>query len=137
MTKTCMKALFAAAVFTLAGAPAATAGGPEPEDAPEDAISQLQQDCEAGDTQACYRLGARYDHGYDVDEDLERAVDYYRRACEGGSAAGCYDLGAKYQLGEGIERDQTRANQLIRQACEGGLAVACDSVPPPPEKDGG
>lgn len=86
--------------------------------------------------QACFRLGARYDEGYGVDEDLVQAAAFYRRACDGGSAAGCYGLASKHQLGEGVERDQARADQLLRQACEGGLALACDSVPPPLQEGG-
>lgn len=119
-----------------AGPQVATAGGAEPEEVADAVIAQLRQDCEAGDMQACFRLGARYDEGYGVDEDLVQAAAYYQRACEGGSAAGCYGLGAKYQLGEGVERNQARADQLIRQACEGGLALACDNVLPPPQEGG-
>ncbi|WP_422365478.1 tetratricopeptide repeat protein [Pelagibius sp.] len=119
-----------------AGPQVAAAGGSEPEDAEDAAIAQLFEDCEAGDMQACFRLGARYDEGYGVDEDLVQAAAYYRRACDGGSAAGCYGLASKYQLGEGVERDQARADQLLRQACEGGLALACDSVPPPLQEGG-
>lgn len=125
-----------ALLWVLAAPVPATAGGAEPEETFEAAIAQLRQDCEAGDMQACFRLGARYDEGYGVDEDLAQAAAYYRRACDGGSAAGCYGLATKYQLGEGVERDQARADQFLRQACEGGLALACDSLAPPPQEGG-
>jgi TPR repeat protein len=55
--------------------------------------AHLQKACDAGDAEACSKLGQQYYSGKGVKEDRVKAVSLYQKACDGGSATGCFRLG--------------------------------------------
>lgn len=87
-----------------------------------------QSACDGGDLDACNELGALYEDGYGVAQDLVRARSLYEQACNGENLRGCNNLAALYLNGIGVEADQERAFHLFVMSCEGGSAFACGNV---------
>lgn len=52
-------------------------------------LAQCTGRCEAGDGASCNNLGAMYELGQGVDQDLGRAAELYARACSLGADGGC------------------------------------------------
>lgn len=74
----------------------------------------------AGDPEACFQLGVRFDTGDGLPRDPERAARLYLRAARGGLAAAQYNLGLLYAQGRGVRRDDRRAARWYARASARG-----------------
>ncbi len=73
-------------------------------------MAQLTEACDAGESEACVRLGDRAPHA--------QAVAYYEKACEADHGNGCHRLADAMRKGWVIEENVTRALELDERACE-------------------
>lgn len=96
--------------------------------AEQEEVAGYQSTCDGGDLAACNELGAFYEDGYGVPQDLTRARLLYEQVCNGGNLRGCNNLAAMYLNGIGVAADQERAFHLFIMSCEGGSAFACGNV---------
>lgn len=74
----------------------------------------------AGDAEACFQLGVRFDTGEGLPRDPARAARLYLRAARGGLAAAQHNLGLLYAQGRGVRRDARRAARWYARAAERG-----------------
>lgn len=81
----------------------------------------LQQACDSGALQACYRLALLHESGEGVTKDTRRALELYRRAC---ATEGCFVNGFASDRGPRVERAKSAA-ALFEDACDKGIAVGC------------
>ena len=72
-------------------------------------LADLSALAEAGDTEAQYSIGVKYDTGDGVPQDDAEAVIWYRRAAEQGHAGAQYSLGRMYDIGRGAPQDDAEA----------------------------
>ncbi|EJK57470.1 hypothetical protein THAOC_22480 [Thalassiosira oceanica] len=64
----------------------------------------------AGDPEAIYILGTKYEYGeYGLEKDVTRAVELYERAAELGVKDAHYYLGVLYDEGTEVEKDMAKA----------------------------
>ena len=64
---------------------------------PENATARkLLESCDAGNAQACFDVGKRFQKGEYVLRDEARAATLYDRSCENGIGDGCATLGAMH-----------------------------------------
>ena len=64
---------------------------------------------EAGDVEAQYTLGLKYDIGSGVTPNISEAIKWYRVAAEQGHALAQLSMGIKYEEGEGVLRSEQEA----------------------------
>lgn len=95
---------------------------------PDARYTDPEQACAADHFAACFVLGTFYEHGNNVDRDLDRARELYVKACEGGVPLACYNAGVFYEQGAGVERDPGRAFAYLERACEGGEPRGCGEI---------
>ena len=79
---------------------------------------------EAGDANAQNNLGAMYDNGTGVAENVQEAVKWYRLAAEQGDANSQFVLGLMYENGEGVSGNDVRAYIWYSVAAAQGAAYA-------------
>jgi len=77
-----------------------------------------------GDATAMLNLGAMYQLGNHVKEDLEKAVYWYRIAAEKGNPSAMYNLGRMYERGHGVPKDLAKAKELYQKAAAKGNSDA-------------
>lgn len=95
---------------------------------PRAAVSWYQAACQAGSADGCLELGACFENGRGVGQDLVVAASLYGKACEDGVAAGCTRMGRLYESGVGVGPDPARAYALYQYACGNGDSEACRSL---------
>lgn len=74
-----------------------------------------------GHNGALFRLGERYQFGYDAETDPALALSYFQSASEQGYAAATGKLGYFYHQGLGVKRDVTQAADYYLRAIEEGV----------------
>ena len=79
---------------------------------------------EAGDANAQNNLGAMYDNGTGVAENVQEAVKWYRLAAEQGDANSLFVLGLMYENGEGVSGNDVQAYIWYSVAAAQGAAYA-------------
>ncbi len=79
---------------------------------------EWQGSAEQGDPVAQYNLGASYEGGYGLPQDLAKAAMWYRKAAEQGHAVAQYGLGTMYSHGRGVPQDYAQAAYWWRKAAE-------------------
>ncbi len=84
-------------------------------------IEQLRAGAEAGDAWDQLNLGAAYDHGMGVGQDIGQALHWYRRSAEQGVAEAQFSLAHLLVLSGG---SQVEARHWMRAAAEQGYADA-------------
>ena len=79
--------------FLIVGGGATAVAQDDPKEAQE-----LERNCDAGDFDACYKLGNKFRFGEDanIPKDLDRAVLLFQKACDGEIARSCSWLGMIY-----------------------------------------
>jgi TPR repeat protein len=87
----------------------------------QDAMTDLDAGCDAGDTRGCALLGDAWT--MHEPPDLALAAEGYARACQGGLWEACGRVAALEGAG-GI--DEVRLRQLYELACDAGEMTACD-----------
>lgn len=85
---------------------------------PKEDLSLIRYRAEAGDAEAQYELGRKYDFGEGVTKDSYEAVKWYRMAAEQGNVKAQYNLGVSYDEGEGVAQDSYEAVKWYRMAAE-------------------
>ena len=96
-------------------------------------VKQFEQNCEAGDFEACSYAGALYKNptlfgGNASDRDYKKALYYFKKACDGNDYVACSDLGAMYHGGKGVKKDYKKAVELFDKACDGKFADGCNNL---------
>ena len=92
-----------------------------PKEAPPiDAMTQLRQFAEAGDTSAQLKLGIMFDEGEGIASDPYEAVKWYRQAAENGNAEAQNRMGVMYSKGKGVPQDIAEQVYWFRKAAEQG-----------------
>jgi TPR repeat protein len=84
--------------------------------------------CKPGASEACNRVGLRYEVGREIDFDPVRAAASYQKACREKDEHGCALLGYSYEAGIGVARDEKEARRLYEEACSSGQQQACYDV---------
>ena len=64
---------------------------------------------EGGDAIAQFNLGAMYDNGQGVPQDVAEALKWYRLAADQGQADAQFNLGVMYYNGQGVPKDLIEA----------------------------
>jgi uncharacterized protein len=85
--------------------------------------SSLSQ-AEAGDADAQFDLGRKYETGDGVDQDYAESVKWYTKAAEQGHADAQFFLGLMHYGGEGVPQDYREALKWYTKAAEQGHAEA-------------
>jgi TPR repeat protein len=88
------------------------------------ALGSIRRAAQAGDAQAQYSLGMRYNNGDGVARDSKQAGEWFQRAAAQGVAASQYDLAYLYETGEGVTRDFMQAALWYKKASDQGYAKA-------------
>lgn len=78
----------------------------------------------AGNPDAEFLLGTKYELGAQVNKDPAQAAIWYRKAAEKGDVRAQHSLGVLYELGNGVQADVGTAVQWYRKAAERGFAPA-------------
>ncbi len=94
-------------------APAPPDDGPSPE---EQALAALVEQAEAGDREAQYRLGLRYEAGDGVAIDMTAAAGWYARAAEAEHTEAMFRLSGLMLHGQGMAPDRDGALDMLRAA---------------------
>lgn len=113
------------------------------------ANTELERQCNNGDTGSCVDLGILYFKGDGVKQDYKKAREFYNKACEMGEASGCNNLGKLYKNGNtskskyvgkgivgnileylyesrnGVRQDYNKAMEFFGKACDLGDQDAC------------
>ncbi len=84
----------------------------------------LMAKARAGNTDAQFLVGTKYELGANVTKDPAQAAVWYRKAADQGFAQAEHSLGLLYELGNGVPADSATAAQWYRKAAEQGFAPA-------------
>ncbi|TCR02159.1 SEL1-like repeat protein [Neorhizobium sp. JUb45] len=82
----------------------------------------------AGDAQALFEIGARYQDGRGVAANLPEAARWYEMSAARGLAPAQYRVANLYEKGTGVERDFTKAMSYYEQAANAGNASAMHNL---------
>jgi TPR repeat protein len=85
------------------------------------AVESFRKACDGGETEACGDLGAMYQSGWGVPQDLALAARLFIKGCESGSGIWglwCTRAGVLYGRGEGVAKDNRIAFDLFKKGCE-------------------
>lgn len=85
-----------------------------------DAAGRYLSLAESGHSEAQTRLGALYQAGKGLPQDLDQARHWYRQAADQGHPEAQYHLGNMHLLGEGVPQDDVQALHWYRRAAEAG-----------------
>jgi len=84
----------------------------------------LMAKANAGNPEAEFKVGTKYELGARVAKDPAQAAAWYRKAADKGYAAAEHSLGVLYETGTGVPADNAAAAQWYRKAAEQGFAPA-------------
>jgi TPR repeat protein len=84
--------------------------------------------CKPGATEACNRVGLRFEIGRELELDPKRAVAAYEKACDQKDARGCALLGFAYEVGLGVGQSDHEARRLYEIACDANEMQGCYSL---------
>jgi len=79
---------------------------------------------EAGNAQAQFLLGLKYETGTDVSRDIAEAASWYEKAARQGNPEAQFKLATFLERGHGREADPAAAAQWYERAARNGLAPA-------------
>jgi TPR repeat protein len=72
-------------------------------------LRTLQVAAEAGQPEAMYQLGMRYENGRDLPKNDAQAAVWYRKASDSGHGSAMFSLGGLYAAGRGVPKDLPEA----------------------------
>jgi S1-C subfamily serine protease len=93
-----------------------------------EAFSLWQTLAEQGHALAQVNLGAMYDAGQGVTQNLSKAFELFRKAAQNGNPYAQYNLGNMYAEGRGTSRDIDQAKTWYLKAAQQDLAIAQYSI---------
>ncbi len=113
------------AFFAAAGGPVLAERLPHPcIEPPTRPIAELRPLAEAGESEAQYLLGLKYDVGDRFDNTWSEAASWFRRAAKQGHLAATTDLGIMNLQGRGVPKDAAEGLRLLRNAARKGNLCA-------------
>lgn len=89
-------------------------------------VSQLGENCDGGNADACFELGTRFDEGKGITQDKAKAAVAYKAACDKNDLRGCHNLGVMLIEGEGIPRNVGNGFKMLNQSCDKGQRKSCE-----------
>lgn len=95
---------------------------------PPTGFQALLQSADAGDPEAMYKVGLRYENGEGVEQNSEMAAAWYEESAEGGNRDAMYTIATLYERGEGVDQDYEKAAEWYEKAAEAGDAVAMHNI---------
>ena len=87
-------------------------------------IEILTSKAMAGDAEAQFDLGVRYDAGRGVRQDEAQAFAWFEKAAAQGVAEAQFNLGLMYANGEGVRQDYAKAIEWYKKAAAQDYAKA-------------
>ncbi len=91
-------------------------------------LAACADECDAGKSDRCRRMGVNYEFGKGADRDEARATALYVRACEMGNSEGCLSAGRMYEFHHGIAADDARAVAFYRSSCDLDNPTGCANL---------
>nr|WP_272213153.1 peptidoglycan-binding protein [Marinicella sp. W31]MDC2879100.1 peptidoglycan-binding protein [Marinicella sp. W31] len=82
----------------------------------------------AGDANALYEIGMRYQEGRGLKKNATEAAFWLELAADRGSAPAAFQLGSLYEKGAGVDKDTDKAVTLYRKAAEAGNVSAMHNL---------
>ena len=82
----------------------------------DDALQQLEDAANTGDTSLQFLLGQMYEGGLGVTQNLSKATVWYRKAVSNGDESSQINLGWMYADGRGVIKDEEEAKKLWSMA---------------------
>ena len=79
---------------------------------------------EAGDAEAQFELGCRYDRGDGVERDFAAAYGWWLKSAKQGHATSQYNVGSMLENGDGVEKDYAEAFRWFSLSGEQGYPTA-------------
>jgi len=110
------------AVITYALSTICVAQGPNRSDSA--GIDALVAKANAGNPEAEFKMGVKYELGAQVPKDPSKAAEWYRKAAEKGYLEAQHSLGVLYEFGNGVPLDYATAAQWYSKAADKGFAPA-------------
>jgi hypothetical protein len=110
--KGCQKGCACAAVPAPTAA-STLASAPSPMD-----IGTAKTACDGGEALECHTVGAAYESGQGVSEDMSEARRFFQRACDLKRVESCVHLGRIFEEGAGALVDASEAAVFFRRACD-------------------
>jgi hypothetical protein len=89
-----------------------------------DEVADLKRAAKAGEAEAQYHLGVKYEYGQGVDKDYGVAADWTRKAAEQGYADAQYNLGLMHEYGQGVAKSLAEADKWYAKAAAQGMEGA-------------
>ncbi len=92
-----------------------------------DEIVDLKRAAAAGDAEAQYQLGVKYEYGQGVDKDYGKAAEWTRKSADQGNANAQYNMGLMYEFGQGVGKSLTEAENWYAKAEAQGMKGAAQA----------
>lgn len=86
--------------------------------------STLMAKANAGNVEAEFMVGTKYELGAQVPKDPAKAAEWYRKAADKGYPQAQHSLGVLYEFGNGVPLDYATAIQWYRKAADMGFSPA-------------
>ncbi len=90
-----------------------------------DDLRHCEEQCDAGNSDRCRRLGVNYEFGRGVDVDGARATALYERSCALKNSVGCIAAGRMHEFHHGVPKDDANAVRFYGIACDLGDGPGC------------
>lgn len=87
---------------------------------PEDQLTYLRQGAEAGNADAQFTLGIRYQVGDGVERDRKVAAEWFQKAANQDHARAQYELAQCYEMGWGVPQSQELERKWLRESAKNG-----------------
>ena len=117
--------VLAVAFVIVAAGPVLAEKRPHPcDEPPTRPVAELRPLAEAGDSEAQYLLGLKYDVGDRFDNTWSEAASWFRHAAEQGHLAATKELGIMTMQGRGVPKDAAESLRLLRLAAGKGEICA-------------
>ena len=96
---------------------------------PEDQLTYLRQGAEAGNADAQFTLGIRYQVGDGVERDRKVAAEWFQKAANQDHARAQYELSECYKMGWGVPQSRELAETWLYESAKNGNEDAKRELP--------
>jgi uncharacterized protein len=91
-------------------------------------LDVCENECDAGSSDRCRRLGVNYEFGHGVDVDGAHATALYERSCGMGNPDGCLAAGRMHEFHHGVPKDDVAAVSFYTRACDLKDQAGCTNL---------